>query len=131
MYYFYRDLGGQQKFRGMWERYCRGVQVVMYVYCIYKNKYFFSFIVDASDPNSFPAAKKELEELTFKVTSVPLLVLANKNDLETAKTSEEISKALDLDSIKDREVCIYNISCKNVFNIDITMDWILKHVKAN
>ena len=26
------DLGGQQKFRGMWERYCRGVQVIMYVW---------------------------------------------------------------------------------------------------
>ena len=25
-----RDLGGQQKFRGMWERYCRGVQAIMY-----------------------------------------------------------------------------------------------------
>ena len=101
----------------MWERYCRGVQVVI-------------FMVDASDEKNFPAAKKELEELIFKVQNIPLLVLANKNDLPDAKTADEVSAALDLASIKDREVCVYNVSCKNVFNIDTTMDWILKHVKS-
>jgi ADP-ribosylation factor-like protein 8 len=35
------DLGGQKKFRGMWERYCRGVEVIV-------------FVVDASSPDGFP-----------------------------------------------------------------------------
>ena len=29
------DLGGQKKFRGMWERYCRKNDAIVYVICIY------------------------------------------------------------------------------------------------
>lgn len=41
------DLGGQKKFRGMWERYCRKNDAIV-------------FMVDAADPKKFPSAKKEL-----------------------------------------------------------------------
>ena len=52
------------------------------------------FMIDAGEEKNFPAAKKELEELIFKVKNIPLLVLANKNDLPEAKTAEEVAKAL-------------------------------------
>ena len=42
------DMGGQKKFRGMWERYCRGVSVIV-------------FVIDAADPKNFPDAAKELK----------------------------------------------------------------------
>ena len=29
------DLGGQKKFRGMWERYCRNNDAIVYVYSLY------------------------------------------------------------------------------------------------
>lgn len=28
------DIGGQPRFRSMWERYCRGVNAIVYVLCI-------------------------------------------------------------------------------------------------
>ncbi|KAK9950842.1 hypothetical protein M0R45_006308 [Rubus argutus] len=40
------DLGGQRRFRTMWERYCRGVSVIVYV-------------VDAADRDSVPISRSE------------------------------------------------------------------------
>jgi len=87
------DMGGQKKFRGMWERYCRGVEVI-------------AFVVDAAEQKSFQQAKKELRALLLKPTiaGIPLLCLLNKNDLKTAVPPEVVLKDLDLESIKDREV---------------------------
>lgn len=35
-----------------------------------------------------------------------------------------------LDSIADREVCCYMISCKDSVNIDVVIDWLIKHSKT-
>jgi small GTP-binding protein len=75
------DMGGQEKYRGMWERYCRGVEVIV-------------FVVDANDPKLFPLAQKEMQSLLAQPTlaGVPLLVLLNKNDLPTAADPQEVVK---------------------------------------
>jgi len=110
------DIGGQPRFRSMWERYCRGVNSIVYV-------------VDAADHEKFPTARKELHELLAKppLAGIPLLVLGNKNDLPNALGVEEIIEQLDLKSISGREVCCYSVSAKNQVNIDITLDWLIKH----
>ena len=114
------DMGGQEKFRSMWERYCRGVEVIV-------------FVVDAADAAKFPTAYKELTTLLSQPTlvRVPLLLLFNKSDLKTAVSPNEIVKALAADQIKNRDVAYYSISCKTVANIDKTLDWIIKHANAN
>lgn len=60
------DLGGQPRFRSMWERYCRGVSVIVY-------------IVDAADHDSIDVARAELHDLLARPTlaGIPLLVLGN------------------------------------------------------
>lgn len=35
-----------------------------------------------------------------------------------------------LKTIKDREVCCYMISCKDSINIDVVIDWLIKHSKT-
>jgi small GTP-binding protein len=47
------DIGGQPRFRSMWERYCRGVNAIV-------------FVVDAADAEKIETAKKELAELMQK-----------------------------------------------------------------
>ena len=32
--------------------------------------------------------------------------------------------------LKDREVCVYSVSCKRQTNIDITLDWLTRHAKS-
>eukprot|EP01002_Notosolenus_urceolatus_P008800 NODE_3330_length_943_cov_12.856823_g2774_i0.p1 GENE.NODE_3330_length_943_cov_12.856823_g2774_i0~~NODE_3330_length_943_cov_12.856823_g2774_i0.p1 ORF type:complete len:214 (+),score=49.87 NODE_3330_length_943_cov_12.856823_g2774_i0:215-856(+) len=114
------DIGGQQRFRQMWWRYCRGVDVIV-------------FVVDAHDEENIPTAKDELHELlshNLVQPNIPVLVLGNKNDLPNALTAEQLIASLDLNSLgPQREVCCYSISCKNVVNIDITLQWLLKHAK--
>eukprot|EP01100_Stratorugosa_tubuloviscum_P000982 TRINITY_DN121_c0_g3_i6.p1 TRINITY_DN121_c0_g3~~TRINITY_DN121_c0_g3_i6.p1 ORF type:complete len:188 (-),score=87.44 TRINITY_DN121_c0_g3_i6:57-620(-) len=113
------DLGGQVRFRSMWERYCRGVNAIVYV-------------IDAAAPENFEAAKKELHELLAKppLANIPLLILGNKNDLPEALKVEELIDVLDLKSISGREVCCYSISAKNSVNIDVTLQWLCDHAKS-
>ncbi len=60
---------------------------------------------------------------------IPLLVLANKNDLPNAAPVERVIEALRLSEIEGREVCCYSISAKNNTNLDITMEWLIKRAK--
>ncbi|KAJ3125378.1 ADP-ribosylation factor-like protein 8B [Nowakowskiella sp. JEL0407] len=100
----------------MWERYCRGVNAIV-------------FVVDSADMTKIPAAKTELHQLLEKpqLANIPVLVLGNKNDLPNALKVEEIIEKLELKSIADREVSCYSISAKNNVNIDVTMQWLIKH----
>jgi ADP-ribosylation factor-like protein 8 len=77
------DLGGQARFRSMWERYCRGVNVIL-------------FVLDSADHAKVPVARAELEALLEKpqLQGIPLLILGNKNDLPGALTAEQILEAL-------------------------------------
>jgi len=99
----------------MWERYCRNVSVII-------------FIIDAADSKTIPEAAKELKNVALKPTleQIPLLILFNKSDHKDAQPPESIVKQLDLGQIKGREVAYYSISCKNVTNIDKTLEWIVK-----
>lgn len=47
------DIGGQPRFRTMWERYCRGVNVIVYM-------------VDAADHDKIEQTTRELHELLDK-----------------------------------------------------------------
>ena len=77
--------GLQPRFRSMWERYCRGVQAIVYV-------------VDAADHDNLDSARLELAELLGKPSlhSIPLLVLGNKNDLPGALSTTDLIDRLDL-----------------------------------
>ncbi|KAK4524663.1 hypothetical protein GAYE_SCF05G2565 [Galdieria yellowstonensis] len=113
------DLGGQQRFRSMWERYCRGVHVIV-------------FVLDAADKDRFSTAKLELLEILQRpsLASIPLLFLANKSDLPDALVDpQEIIQTFDLKSIKDREVAVYSVSAKNRTNIDTVLRWLISHNK--
>jgi ADP-ribosylation factor-like protein 8 len=69
----------------MWERYCRGVQAIV-------------FVVDAADADLLDQARTELQELLMKpsLNSIPLLVLGNKNDISGALSTGELIDRLDL-----------------------------------
>ncbi|KAG2393853.1 hypothetical protein C9374_003617 [Naegleria lovaniensis] len=115
------DIGGQSKFRNMWERYCRGVGAIVYV------------VDSASDEQTLEVAKKELHELVSKasLSTIPLLVLGNKNDLPNARSAQELIDKLDLKLITGREVSCYSISAKNSVNIDKTLQWLIKNAKKS
>ncbi|MBN3321820.1 ARL8A protein, partial [Atractosteus spatula] len=100
------DIGGQPRFRSMWERYCRGVSAIVYM-------------VDAADPEKIEASKNELHNLLDKpqLQGIPVLVLGNKRDLTGALDEKELIERMNLSAIQDREICCYSISCKEKDNI--------------
>ncbi|KAJ3673955.1 hypothetical protein LUZ60_005947 [Juncus effusus] len=112
------DLGGQPRFRSMWERYCRSVSAIVYV-------------VDVADQDNLEISKNELHDLLSKpsLTGIPLLVLGNKIDKSEALSKETLTNAMDLKNICDREITCFMISCKNSRNIDSVIDWLVKHSK--
>ncbi|GAA97129.1 uncharacterized protein L969DRAFT_103006 [Mixia osmundae IAM 14324] len=109
------DIGGQPRFRSMWERYCRGVNAIL-------------FIIDSADHEKLDSAKEELLTLLERpqLASIPVLVLGNKNDLPSALKVADLIDRLELAKIANREVSCYSISCQNQNNIDITMNWLTK-----
>ena len=85
-------LGGQPRFRSMWERYCRGVHAIVYV-------------VDSADPDNIAVSKTELHDLLAKpaLERIPVLVLGNKNDLPEALSVDELIEKLNLKALTNRE----------------------------
>ncbi|KAF1963479.1 ADP-ribosylation factor family protein [Byssothecium circinans] len=108
------DLGGQPRFRSMWERYCRGVNAMV-------------FIVDSADRDALPVAREELKLLLEKpaLDGIPLLVLGNKSDLPNKMSVDELIEALNLKAVSHREVSCYGISAKEETNLDAVLQWLI------
>ncbi|XP_054786360.1 ADP-ribosylation factor-like protein 8a isoform X1 [Prosopis cineraria] len=113
------DLGGQPRFRSMWERYCRAVSVIVYV-------------VDAADHENLPVSKGELHDLLSKpsLNGIPVLVVGNKIDKPEALSQQDLTEQMGLKSLANREVCCFMVSCKNSTNIDTVVDWLVKYSKS-
>ncbi|CAE6410350.1 unnamed protein product [Rhizoctonia solani] len=92
------DVAGQPKFRNMWERYCRGVDAII-------------FMVDSSATDKLESAGFELHSLLDHqpLSGVPLLVLGNKNDLPEHASVDELIRILRLETIRDRPVSCYSV----------------------
>lgn len=79
------DVGGQEKLRPLWKSYTRCTDGII-------------FVVDSVDAERMEEAKTELHKIakTLENQGVPLLVVANKQDLRHSLGLAEIEKALAL-----------------------------------
>jgi small GTP-binding protein len=86
------DIGGQEQIRKLWRHYYSGTQAVI-------------FVVDSADSARSGDARDELHNLmsAFELRGVPLLVFANKKDLQGAMTQRELVDALQLRSVAEHE----------------------------
>ncbi|XP_072316916.1 ADP-ribosylation factor-like 4aa [Eucyclogobius newberryi] len=83
--YHFWDVGGQEKLRPLWKSYTRCTDGII-------------FVVDSVDAERMEEAKTELHKIakTLENQGVPILLLANKQDLRNALGLEEIEKLLAL-----------------------------------
>lgn len=86
------DVGGQDKIRPLWRHYFSGAHGLLYV-------------VDASDRSRFEEAKNELDWVleSDEMKGVPVVVLANKQDLPQAATPSDVAMRLGLDKLRNRK----------------------------
>jgi len=117
------DIGGQPRFRNMWERYCRNVNAIVYM-------------VDSADGAKLDEARDQLHSLfegqnhtAATLKGIPLLVLGNKNDLQGCLSQEELQEKMQLETIEGREVALYSISCKSQNNLTNTINWLIQRGK--
>jgi len=59
---------------------------------------------------------------------VPVLVYANKQDLETACDAEEVTSTLQLENIKEREWTIQACSAMTKEGLSDGMEWLIKEI---
>lgn len=79
------DVGGQERLRPLWKSYTRCTDGIV-------------FVVDSVDAERMDEAKTELHRLAHSLESqgVPMLIVANKQDLRNSMTLAEIEKMLAL-----------------------------------
>ena len=85
------DVGGQEKLRPLWRPYTRATDGVI-------------FVVDSTDPHErLEEAKLELHAIMSRTAGnalVPLLVVANKQDLPLARPVDQVASLLGLSELK-------------------------------
>ncbi|XP_070540664.1 ADP-ribosylation factor-like protein 3 [Ptychodera flava] len=79
------EIGGKENVRSYWENFIVGTEVLL-------------FVVDSADTERFDLAKEELGKLLAdaRLTGVPAIIIANKQDVPGAKGAGEIREILEL-----------------------------------
>ena len=109
-----KDLGGQTSIRPYWR-------------CYYANTAAVIFVIDSTDIERLSTASEELAAMLNEeeLRDAALLVFANKQDQPGAKGAGDISEALRLGELRDRNWSI--VACSAVDGRGITegMDWLV------
>ena len=113
------DVGGQDKIRPLWRHYFLGCEGLIYV-------------VDSSDRSRFGEAKEELDWIleSDEMAGVPLVILANKQDLPQAASPADLSVKLGLDKVRNRKWHIHGTSALSGEGVYEAMCELSKLVKA-
>jgi len=109
-----QDLGGQTSIRPYWR-------------CYYANTAAVIFVIDSTDIERLHTASEELAAMLNEdeLRDAGLLVFANKQDQPGAKGAGEISEALRLGELRDRNWSIVACSAVDGRGIDEGMDWLV------
>jgi ADP-ribosylation factor-like protein 1 len=108
------DLGGQTSIRPYWR-------------CYYANTAAVVFVIDSTDVDRLHTAQEELHAMLDEeeLRDAALLVFANKQDQPGAKGAGEISEALKLAELKDRNWSIMACSAIDGRGVNEGMDWLV------
>src|SRR6195952_5047613 len=109
-----QDLGGQTSIRPYWR-------------CYYANTAAVIFVIDSTDIDRLGTASEELAAMLNEdeLKDAALLVFANKQDQPGAKGAGEISEALRLGELRDRNWSIVACSAVDGSGVDEGMDWLV------
>ena len=112
------DIGGQKAIRQYWNNYFESTDCLLYV-------------IDSADKARLIETGDELSDLLDQegLAGVPVLVLANKQDLFHAQPPNEIAEAMNLFSIRDRPWQIQPCSAKTGEGLKDGMEWMVSQLK--
>ena len=112
------DIGGQRALRAYWQNYYDKVNGIVWV-------------VDSADERRLEETGEELAALLQeeKLAGAPVIILANKQDLATAKSADDISIALNLHMIRNRNWQIQGCSAVNGMGLKEALAWLEQNLK--
>ena len=87
-------------------------------------------MVDSADEMRVAEVKENLQELLGEelLAGVPLLVFANKQDLEMALEAPEVMSSLELENISDRTWNIQACSAVSQQGLNEGMEWLINTI---
>ncbi|XP_034738914.1 ADP-ribosylation factor-like protein 9 [Etheostoma cragini] len=93
------EIGGKEELRPYWQKYISKALLLV-------------FVVDSSNPQLFPVAKKHLHEVLASDPRLPLMILAHKQDLPGSCSITELHDALSLSEVGDRKLLLISTYVK-------------------
>ena len=111
------DLGGQQKIREYWKYYYDNVDALVYV-------------IDGTDEGRIKECNDSFQELLNeeKLKNIPVLVYANKADLQGCLGPDEIIEKLNMNDIIGRDWSIYACSALKGTGVKDGIKWIFEKI---
>jgi len=113
------DMSGAGRYRNLWEHYYAEAEGII-------------FVIDSAEAVRMCVVKDELDTLLahkdIAKRSIPILFFANKSDLPKALTPAQISEALELNKLTDRD---WNIVASNALNgtgLEPGVKWLSQHL---
>ncbi|KAK7722939.1 Arf GTPase arl1 [Botryosphaeria dothidea] len=132
------DLGGQTSIRPQLSRTAElrtltFLPRLQYWRCYYSNTAAVIFVIDSTDIDRLGTAAEELSAMLSEeeLRDAALLVFANKQDQPGAKGAGEISEALKLGELRDRNWSIVACSAIDGRGVDEGMDWLTTTIQAD
>ena len=110
------DLGGQKSIRKFWDNYYE------------KENDCIIYVIDSSDSDRLEETGKELYNIIQQpeLSGIPLVIYANKQDLNMALSVDEILEQLGLDEITDRKWTIIASSALTKQGLSTGLNWIIE-----
>ena len=112
----FKDMGGAANFRPLWQSHADNVDGII-------------FVVDSSDSTRFSMAKEELHAVlalpSIQSRPIPILILANKNDLEESAPLDLIEKSLDIASITNHVTHLLSVCAFYPKEIFKGLEWLV------
>jgi len=116
------DLGGQEELQSLWDKY-------------YSESHAVIFIVDSSDRDRIDESRDAFETMVTNehLAGVPLMLLANKQDLEGCLKVTEVKTIFNsqLQNMGQRESWVQAVSALRGDGVQEGIDWLVEAIKRN
>ncbi|KXZ47991.1 hypothetical protein GPECTOR_31g354 [Gonium pectorale] len=112
------DLGGQSGLRSIWDKYYSEAHAIVYV-------------VDSANRTRFDESKAALDRMleNRELGGAPLLIMANKQDLEGAATSQEVGEVFGISRLEGRQFKVLPVSAYTGQGLKDGVEWLVETVK--
>ena len=90
------------------------------------------YVIDSADKERLEVARQELEIMLQEeeLRGVPVLILANKQDLPNAMNEQEICNGLGLTSIQNRQWSLFKVSAVQGTGLNEGFEWLVEQIKS-